>query len=51
LKAILAARTGDTGAMKTNLKAAFTSDASLKTRAAYDLEFAQYKNTIAELVK
>lgn len=51
LKAILAARTGDTGAMKTNLKAAFTSNASLKTRAAYDLEFAQYKNTIAELVK
>jgi hypothetical protein len=51
LKAILAARTSDTGALKTNLKAAITSDASLKDRAANDLEFAQYKSTIAELVK
>ncbi|MDE5560334.1 MAG: hypothetical protein K2J00_00785 [Bacteroidaceae bacterium] len=51
LKAILAARTSDTGALKSNLKAAITGDASLKSRAASDLEFANYKNTIADLVK
>lgn len=51
LKAILAARTGDTGALKSNLKAAVTSDSSLKAYAAKDLEFAKYQNTIADLVK
>lgn len=51
LKAILAARTSDTGALKSNLKAAVTSDSSLKAYAANDLEFAKYKSTIADLVK
>ena len=51
LKAVLAARTSDTGALKSNLKAAVTEDSSLKARAANDLEFAKYKETIADLVK
>ena len=51
LKAVLAARTSDTGALKSNLKVAIANDSSLKERAANDLEFANYKSTIAELVK
>lgn len=51
LKAVLASRTNDTGALKSNLKAAIISDSSLKARAANDLEFAKYKETIADLVK
>lgn len=51
LKAVLAARTSDTGALKSNLKVAIVSDSSLKERAANDLEFAKYQNTIADLVK
>lgn len=39
LKAILAARTNRTAAAISNLKDAFAKDASLKTRAAKDLEF------------
>ena len=51
LKAVVAARTNDAGAAKANLKAAITSDSSLKARAANDIEFANYKNEIADLVK
>ncbi|MCM1515756.1 MAG: hypothetical protein NC080_04980 [Paraprevotella sp.] len=51
LKAILAARTNDANAVKNNLKVAFAGDASLKARAANDLEFAKYEKTIADLVK
>ena len=51
LKAVVAARTNDAGAVKANLKAAITSDSSLKARAANDVEFANYKNEIADLVK
>ena len=51
LKAVAAARTNDTAAVKANLKAAITSDSSLKARAANDIEFANYKNDIADLVK
>ncbi len=51
LKAVVAARTNDAGAVKANLKAAITSDSSLKARAANDIEFANYKNEIADLVK
>ena len=51
LKAIVAARTNDAAAVKANLKAAITSDSSLKARAANDIEFANYKNEIADLVK
>ena len=51
LKAVVAARTNDAAAVKANLKAAITSDSSLKARAANDIEFANYKNDIADLVK
>lgn len=51
LKAVLAARTSDAGALKSNLKAAIAGDSSLKEHAAKDLEFAKYKSTIADLVK
>ena len=51
LKAVLAARTNDVSALKSNLKAAVTLDASLKARAAKDLEFANHKEAIAEIVK
>ena len=51
LKAVVAARTNDTAAVKANLKAAITSDSSLKARAANDIEFVNYKNDIADLVK
>ena len=51
LKAILAARTNDVSALKSNLKAAVSLDSSLKTRAANDLEFANHKTSIADIVK
>ena len=51
LKAVLAARTNDVSALKSNLKAAVALDASLKARAAKDLEFANHKEAIAEIVK
>ena len=51
LKAILAARTNDASALKSNLKAAVSLDASLKARAANDLEFANHKNAIADIIK
>lgn len=51
LKAILSARTGDTGALKSNLKVAIAGDSSLKARAAKDLEFEKYQETIADLIK
>lgn len=51
LKAVLAARTNDVSALKSNLKAAAALDASLKARAAKDLEFANHKEAIAEIIK
>lgn len=51
LKAVLAARTNNASGVKNNLKAAIAGDASLKARAALDLEFSQYASTIADLVK
>ena len=51
LKAILAARTNDVSALKSNLKAAVSLDSSLKTRAANDLEFANHQTSIADIVK
>ena len=51
LKAILAARTGDTAGVVDNLRQAINLDASLKARAKDDLEFAQFASTIASLVK
>ena len=51
LKAVLAARTNDASALKSNLKAAVSLDSSLKARAANDLEFANHKNSIADIIK
>lgn len=51
LKAVLAARTNDSGVLISNLKAAIMSDSSLKERAANDLEFAKHKDIIFNLVK
>ena len=51
LKAILAARTNDASALKSNLKAAVSLDSSLKARAANDLEFANHKNSIVDIIK
>ena len=42
LKAIVGARTNDKEAVYTNLKSAIAQDASLKTRAARDIEFAKF---------
>ncbi|MBQ4286802.1 MAG: tetratricopeptide repeat protein, partial [Bacteroidales bacterium] len=43
LKAIIAARRGDSSAVRDNLARAFDKDASLKERAAKDVEFAGYE--------
>lgn len=43
LKAIIAAREGNATAVKDNLSKAFEKDASLKERAAKDIEFAGYE--------
>ncbi len=51
LAAILAARTGDSQSLTTNLKAATQQDASLAQRAKKDLEFANYSSTVANLLK
>lgn len=50
LKAVLAARTNDTSALTTNLREAIQKDASLATRAANDLEFAQYGSAVKALL-
>ena len=42
LKAIVGARTNDTQAVLENLKVAVAKDASLKARAAQDIEFAKF---------
>jgi cell wall-associated NlpC family hydrolase len=42
LKAIVAARTNDKNAVYSNLKEAIAKDASFKTRAAEDIEFAKF---------
>lgn len=49
LLAIVAARTNDAAGVSTNLKEAVSKDASLKTRAAKDLEFAEYKSAVESL--
>ena len=51
LSAVLAARTGDTAALVSNLRQAIEKDSSLKARAAKDLEFVKYASAIASLVK
>ncbi len=47
LKAVVAARTNQTAAVLTNLKEAFAKDASLKSRAAKDLDFLTLFNNTA----
>lgn len=51
LKAILAARTGDSSSLQSNLQSAISQDSSLATRAANDLEFANYSSIISSLTK
>ncbi len=51
LKAVLAARTNDATTLVSSLKSAIAQDATLATRAAKDLEFANYASTIKNLVK
>ena len=45
LLAIVAARTNDAAGVNTNLKDAVSKDSSLKSRAAKDIEFAEYKSS------
>ena len=49
LLAIVAARTNDAAGVNTNLKDAVSKDSSLKSRAAKDLEFAEYKSSVESL--
>lgn len=49
LKAIVAARTNDAAAVAQNLKKAIAADASLKAKAAADLEFAKFADAIKAL--
>lgn len=49
LKAIVAARTNDAAGVNSNLKDAVSKDASLKARAAKDLEFASFQSVIESL--
>lgn len=49
LKAVVAARTNDAAGVNSNLKDAVSKDASLKARAAKDLEFASFKSVIESL--
>ncbi|MCC8154638.1 MAG: hypothetical protein LIP01_10735 [Tannerellaceae bacterium] len=44
LKAVVAARTNDSNAVISNLKAAIAKDSSLASEAAVDLEFSKYAN-------
>lgn len=49
LKAIVAARTNDAAGVNSNLKDAVSKDASLKSYAAQDLEFASFQSTVESL--
>lgn len=51
LQAVLAARTGDASSLASSLKDALQKDPTLATRAANDLEFAQFASTIKNIVK
>lgn len=46
LKAVIAARSGDGATVSSSLKSAYATDASLKEKAAGDLEFRNFKNEI-----
>ena len=45
LKAVVAAREGDSSAVVSNLRTAFAKDGKLAARAAKDIEFAKYKGS------
>lgn len=49
LKAIVAARTNDAAGVNSNLKDAISKNASLKARAAKDLEFAAFQSVVESL--
>ena len=51
LKAVLAARTGDSSTVASSLRNAIQQDPTLATRAANDLEFAKYESAIKSLLK
>ena len=51
LKAIVGARTGDAGAVKSNLQAAVSQDPTLSQRAQKDLEFSNYRSVVEALVR
>lgn len=51
LQAVLAACTGDASSLASSLKDAIQKDPTLATRAANDLEFAQFASTIKNIVK
>ena len=51
LKAVLAARTGDSSTVASSLRSAIQQDPTLATRAANDLEFAKYESAIKSLLK
>ena len=51
LKAIVGARTGDAGAVKSNLQAAVSQDPTLGQRAQKDLEFSNYRSVVEALVR
>lgn len=50
LKAILAARQGDTNALASNLRNAIQKDGTLAARAAKDLEFAKFAKTVKSVL-
>ena len=49
LLAVVAARTNNASAVATNLKEAVAKDASLKEKAANDVEFAKFASAVAAL--
>ncbi len=49
LNAVVAARTNDSAAVAQNLKQAVSKDSSLKAKAAKDVEFAKYQDTVKGL--
>ncbi len=51
LQAVLAARMGDSSTLANSLKSAIQQDSSLAARAAKDLEFVKYADTIKNLIK
>ena len=51
LKAVLAARVGDSASISSNLKDAVAKDSSLAKRALNDVEFQKYSNVVENICK